>query len=654
MSMTNASLGEVPTVRIAVDPSDIRAEVSRTLYGTCLEDVNHEIYGGLDAQRLYDESFEETQPFAPLPHDIEGASGKVCGRQWTEIANGGGESALDDTTAHWGRSSQRLSPGAGTAGVANAGLNGWGIPCRKGMRMIGRFFAKGEVRRLEVRLESRDGGATYAATTLAQPLPVGCASCASMTRWKRVVPSPLPASGSSGIAGNGDDASPESWRKVEFALVPDATDPAARFAIVASGGGTVWIDDVFLADWPTNEFGRLGCREDIVAALRREGVTFLRWGGSMVNSPDYLLKNMTGERRPYDGYWFRTSSTGFMVREFVRLADAMRLPCAVSIHAYDVTEDAFAFAKWLRQFDGFICVQIGNEECVGFTPAGGQPTIPDTRRYCEQVRRLVPAMRAANPRLVFASAMMWQPDKPDLMEEAFRLTDGLVEYWDLHVGAYQPDAGKGTRETIDGFREMARRLNPETTMKAAIFEENARIHNMRRALAHVDNLAAAREAGGFLLTSCPANALQPWGQNDNGWDQGQIFFTPDKVWLQPCAWAQKMASESHRDLLVAANSDSPEIKVSATRDREGKSIVLHLANPTDSARRAELRFAGEFAWRLVRTIVLAASSLDDENTPDEPDRISPKDATEDFHTRPVLPPCSYTVLEFEPDTRHDP
>ena len=335
-----------------------------------------------------------------------------------------------------------------------------------------------------------------------------------------------------------------------------------------------------------------------------------------------------------------------MVREFVRLADAMRLPCAVSIHAYDSTGDAVALAEWLSQFDGFICVQVGNEECAGFTPAGGQPTIPDTRRYCEQVRRLVPAMRAANPRLVFASAMMWQPDKPDIMEEAFRLTDGFVEYWDLHVGAYEPDAGKGTRETIEGFREMARRLNPETTMKAAIFEENARIHNMRRALAHVDNLAAAREAGGFLLTSCPANALQPWGQNDNGWDQGQIFFTPDKVWLQPCAWAQKMAGESHRDLLVAANADSPEIRVSATRDREGKSIVLHLANPTAWPRPVAFDFAGAEDFALAKATVLSAPSLEAENTPDAPDLVSPKDATAAFRAAPVLLPFSYAVVEM--------
>lgn len=610
-------------VFVSVNSADIRAEVPRTLYGTCLEDVNHEIYGGLDAQRLYDESFEETQPFAPLPHDIEGASGKICGRQWIEFASGGGVSAQDGTAAHWGRRSQRLSPGAGTAGVANAGLNGWGVPCRKGRRMVGLFFVRGRVDRLEVALQSRDGTATYATDEATTP-----------------PSSPHPATG--------------EWHKIEFSLDPSATDPAARFAIVASGSGTVWIDDVYLADEPTNEFGRLGCREDIVAALRHEGVTFLRWGGSMVNSPDYLLKNMTGERRPYDGYWFTTSSAGFMVREFMRLADAMRLPCALSIHAYDSTEDAVALAEWLRQFKGFLCVQIGNEECCGFTPAGGQPTPEDTLRYCKQVRRLVPAMRAANPRIVFASAMMWMPGHMDLMEEAFRLTDGFVEYWDLHVGAYEASGGNDVRTAISGFLEMSRRLNPATTMKAAIFEENARSHNMRRALAHVGNLAAARETGGSLLTSCPANALQPWGQNDNGWDQGQIFFTPDKVWFQPPAWAQKMASESHRDLLVAGNTDDPEIEVSATRDREGRSVVLHLSNPTASARRAEFRFAGERDWRLVRATVLAAPSLDEENTPDDPDRISPRDATEAFRAAPVLQPCSYTVLEFEPEARQDP
>ena len=610
-------------VTVSVDMSDVRAEVPRTLYGTGMEDVNHEIYGGLDAQRLYDESFEETIPPQVFPHGPIGTGGKECGRQWTEEVSGGGEAALDDTVAHWGRRSERLSPNGGTAAVANRGLNGWGVHCRAGRRMVGHLFVSGHVDSLEVALQSRDGARTYATANVATtPPPVR--DCK--------VPSPHPVAG--------------EWSKVSFSLCPDAADPAGRFLIRASGAGTVWIDDAYLADEPTDDFGRLGCREDIAAALRAQGVTFLRWGGSMANSPDYLLRNMDGGRRPYEGFWFKTSSAGFGVREFARMAGLMGMPCALSIHAYDATDDAVAFAEWLRGFDGFVCVQIGNEECAGFTPAGGEPTIADTRRYCEQVRRLVPAMRAANPRLAFASAMMWMPDHMDLMEEAFRLTDGFVEYWDLHVRADDTDAALGVRETIRNFREMIRRLNPNTSMKAAIFEENSSIHDMRRALAHVGVLEAAREAGDFLLTSCPANAFQPWNQNDNGWDQGQIFFTPNKVWLQPCGWAQQMAAASHRGLLVAGRTDAAGITVSATCDREGCSAVLHLANPTGVAKRLVFDFAGGVRHELLKATSLSAPALEADNPPDDPNRISPKDVTEQFRANPVLSPFSYTVVEF--------
>ena len=36
------------------------------MYGPCIEDVNHEIYGGLYAQRIFGESFEEP-PTLQLP-----------------------------------------------------------------------------------------------------------------------------------------------------------------------------------------------------------------------------------------------------------------------------------------------------------------------------------------------------------------------------------------------------------------------------------------------------------------------------------------------------------------------------------------------------------------------------------------------------------
>lgn len=88
--------------------------------------------------------------------------------------------------------------------------------------------------------------------------------------------------------------------------------------------------------------------------------------------------------------------------------------------------------------------------------------------------------------------------------------------------------------------------NPQTTMRCAILEENGNNHNMSRALAHAVMLNVVRRAAGFVPLDSPANALQPYQQNDNGWDQGQIFFSPSQVWMQPPFYAQQMAATHHQ------------------------------------------------------------------------------------------------------------
>ena len=45
--------------RISVDPGKVINHVSPLLYGSGMEDVNHEVYGGIYNQRIFGESFEE-------------------------------------------------------------------------------------------------------------------------------------------------------------------------------------------------------------------------------------------------------------------------------------------------------------------------------------------------------------------------------------------------------------------------------------------------------------------------------------------------------------------------------------------------------------------------------------------------------------------
>ncbi len=593
----------VDTVKMSVDVSKVKHELSQYLYGTGMEDVNHEIYGGLDAQRLFGESFEEP---------IRGERMRGVSASWDKAeAIDGGDFVRATNFVHQGSASQQLLPNGGVASIANRGLCRWGVPCRAGRRMKGYLWTHGRVDRLEVALQDYWGERTYALAAI-------------------------------------ETSTNEVWRKAEFTLAPDATDPHGRFLVRASGKGEVWIDDVYLADEPTNEFGRLGCREDLVAGMREEGVTFLRWGGSMANAKHYRLKNMRGkgERMPYRGFWYYESSGGFGPYEFVRMAEAMKLPCAVSINAYEETSDAVEFAEWLKEIKTPVYVQIGNEELTGW---GGNRedsrTMKGVTNYCDSTLRLVKAMRNANPKLKFVHAAMWMGERGlDLLKETFRRLDGVVEYWDVHVSVVGPDDTRKSRNQIRNALKLMREWNPKTTMKVAIFEENGRNHGLDRALGHAVMMETVREMGDDLLTSCPANAFQPYLHNDNWWDQGSVFFTTDKVWLSPCGYAQKMASDFHREQLVASGSDSDKVSVSATKSRDGKSVVLHIVNSLYAPRKLEL--SGLADMRLAKVMTLTGPSDRANNIPENPTRISPQDITATFSVDKTLPSYSYTILEF--------
>ena len=594
--VAGVSLVASARVTVTVDSSDIRNEISSSIYGVGMEDVNHEIYGGLDAQRLYGESLEEL----PKPCDSETIECRQeVSRGWIPMAGWAGELIHDRTKAHGGQASQLMIPNGSLAAMANAGLGNWGIRVEKGRAMVGHFYASGAVGSLRVELQSEVRRQVLASAEL-------------------------------------DPAPGEAWKRVDFRLVPTASDPKARFVIRAYGYGRLWVDDAYLADEPTNVYGRIGCREDVVAGLEKAGVNFLRWGGTMCNAEDYLLENFGPARNPYRGFWHKHSSGGFGPREFVRLSAAMRVPCAVAIAAREKIPEAVRFAEELKAYDIPIVVQIGNEECIA-------PNAAAYRQYCELTRALVKAMRAANPKLAFASAAWWTgPNK--VMEETFRTLDGVVEYWDLHPFFRTIDQCLKAREVVGTFLKAIRTWNPETKMRAAVFEENGNKHNLERALCHVLVLEKIREAGLDVLTSCPANALQAYGQNDNGWDQGNVFFTPDKVWLAPCAWAQRMARDAHRELRIVGATDDAEVFVSATRDREGKSIVLHLVNVSAEAKSVDLKLSGEAKFALSRVVSLSGSDLDADNAPDEPERVAPVEVTAMYLKEPVLKPYSYTVV----------
>src|ERR1041384_3527066 len=64
VTMVSAALAQDVVVR--VDAKQEGRSVSRYLTGACIEDVNHEIYGGIYSQMLFGESFQEPPIFEPV------------------------------------------------------------------------------------------------------------------------------------------------------------------------------------------------------------------------------------------------------------------------------------------------------------------------------------------------------------------------------------------------------------------------------------------------------------------------------------------------------------------------------------------------------------------------------------------------------------
>jgi hypothetical protein len=256
-------------------------------------------------------------------------------------------------------------------------------------------------------------------------------------------------------------------------------------------------------------------------------------------------------------------------------------------------------------------------------------------------------MRKVDSSLKFIHSAWWRPERPELMRKVFLALDGKADYWDYHPWVDDLSSACSVDRELQRMEKMFKEWNPNTKMRCAIFEENGSSHGVRRMLSHVIVQNAVRRAGYFVLTTCPANALEPYLQNDNGWNQGQIFFTPDKVWGMPPYHAQKLSSEHHQPLLIESvmvGRRDNTLDITATRSEKGDEIVLHIVNMAKEAQSIDIDF-GSFGKISKAEKWVIVDEENGVNTPEEPTRISAKKQDVDFLNGDcALQPYSYTVV----------
>lgn len=515
---------------------------------------------------------------------------------WTPVGSGAYEH--DGTQAFNGTYSQKITGAAGD-GICNLGLNKWGIGIVEAAPMSGYVYLKGNVDKAYVALQSADGSREY---------------CRSE------------------IGGIGQD-----WQRFDFEMTPSASDNNARFVVALDGEGTMWVDMAMLH---TSSFPY---RADLTQAFMNEKLTFLRYGGTMVNAPEYKVKNMMGprdQRPPYKGHWYRYSTNGFGIIEFVAFARKIGTEPTFSINIEDNPQDVIALLEELKPYD-LKYIEIGNEENIG------DESLSAYEHYVERFLAFYNAIHPLYPELQFINAAWWRQDKPELMKYVFNSLDGKAALWDYHPWTDVIDQACAVETELKNMRQMFLDWNPKTSMKCAILEENGNTHNMHRALSHAIVLNAVRKMNGFVQLDSPANALQPYLQNDNGWDQGQIFFNSYMTWCQPPYYAQQMAASHHQPLLINSVSSNRDINMTATRSEDGRTVVLHIVNTSsnDISVDIDIKNAGNISN--IRRVSLCGD-LADANTPHEPEKIIPQE-TELQDMQMTLEAKSYTVLEVSCD-----
>jgi hypothetical protein len=145
-------------------------------------------------------------------------------------------------------------------------------------------------------------------------------------------------------------------------------------------------------------------------------------------------------------------------------------------------------------------------------------------------------------------------------------------------------------------------------MRAAVLEENGGTHNMLRMLGHVTQNHAVSRLGEFIVVNTVATGLQPLGRNSNGWDQGNIYFTPNDAWLAPPAVATRMIAEASEGLphvLQVTQMHHPHagqqqqqqqqqygLDVLASTSADAKEVGVRVANPTNTTAHAVLQVDG--------------------------------------------------------------
>ncbi|HEY3414919.1 MAG TPA: family 16 glycoside hydrolase [Armatimonadota bacterium] len=578
----------------------------------------------------------------PLAFEERGNPSEVSG-MWRVLTRGNatGRCAIITENPFVGTQSQRLTfeSGIGEFGVENQGLSRRGMNIVKGKPYTGSVWVRaGKPTTLFASLESRDGAEVYAE----RPLAVDGAT----------------------------------WRHIDFSLTPNAADKAGRFSLKLKQPGSVEVGYAFLQPGEWGRFKKLPVRRDVAEGLIGQGITVMRYGGSMINHRDYRWKKMIGARAnrpPSSGTWYPYSSNGWGIPDFMDYAEAAGCEYIPDFNVNETPQDMADFIEYAK---GSVGSEWGRKRggnghrppySLKYIELGNEERVDDN--YYRKFKGLAEAIWAADPDITIVVGD-FQYEEPIRDPFNIRGADSGIttlaaqqkilrlakqhdrEVWfDLHVFTEGPRPGPSLAGMFS-YIDALGRIADGARFKVVVFELNAGNHAQKRALANALAINAI-ERDGRLPVVTSANCLQPDGQNDNGWDQGLLFLNPSQVWLQPPGYVTQMLARNYLPQLVKCEVTPAEnqLDANATASEDGKTVVLQVVNPTNEVVTAEIHLAGFIPMRAYAETTELSGGQEAVNTATDPRAIVPirgrwKHGMKDGISTRTFPPYSFTIIRL--------
>jgi alpha-L-arabinofuranosidase len=608
------------SAKIVIDTDRVEGLISPMLYGQFDEFMFGGVKRGLTAELLRDRGFEEAPNAIGLPHDWQRDpddrnDDPVLHFHWDDsVFYPVRSDFIDSPTQHSLRLDLSHEDGQ------RRGIHQGGIPIRHGRTYRGYLWIKATefAGRARVALEAdRTGGETYASADVEN------------------------------ISGD--------WKKYDFALTPAKTDPLAKFSILVSGKGRLWLDQVSLL--PAGAVDGV-IRSDVFEKLKGLRPAFIRWpGGNVAQDYHWIWGIGPRDQRPIwtNISWANEPEPGdFGTDEFIRLCRRLGAEPSITVNVEGRGATVAEAAAWVEYANGAastprgaIRASNGNTEPfrVKYWEIGNEiwgdwvRGHSDAHTYAQNFNRYAAAMLAIDPSIKLIAV---GDNNMDWNRTVLREAGAHIDF--LAVHHYY-----GTREMHDDplnlmahplfyenfYKQLAdviRELVPGREIKLAINEWNTalpfpRQHSMESAL-YAARLMNVFERSDNVAMSAVSDMV-------NGWSGGVIQASRHGVFVTPTYLVNELYNRNIGAERLAARVESPTfdssregngvpfLDVVASRSADGHQIFVKAVN-TDSQRtlRTAIHLTGARRVASAGIETINAASLSASNSFATPNAVS--------------------------------